>query len=268
MDEQEHKDFFTRIAKEVGKLTVKPANLNRFRQQDRIFWEKCKAYCQAVEQDRRAAESDPRLQNKEAGPPKKGYVWYDQQLSKTIPKGYWRRPEKGLTPNPIDWLSIPSLTDELLPGMFSIQCQAPETEEILLAYYVLLTIIHDNEKIDNIQINNGIWSEDEDWVRWILEEDLNWEYLKERHVGNRLRVYIELALDHVKADLARRQGDKRSIISWIVKGIIALALLVICLYFFGVVKGIFVFAAMLTIFHYLGWLEPIRAFISNILRPK
>lgn len=57
----------------------------------------------------------------------------------------------------------------------------------------------------------------------------------------------------------------KKIIGWIVEVFIALALLVICLCFFGVVTGIFVFAAMLTIFHLLGWLEPIRAFIYNIV---
>jgi predicted DNA-binding protein (UPF0251 family) len=204
MDEQEHKDFLTGIAKEVGKLIVKPANLNRFRQQDRIFWELCKVSFQAMEQDRQAAESNPHLRDKEVGPPKKDWIWYDQERSKTIPKGYWRRPDKDLPPNPVDWLSLPSFIDEIVPGMFSTQCQAPETEEIVLPYYALLTIIHDNEKIDNIQINNGIWSEDEGWISLILEDALNWHYLMEWHVGNRLRSYIELALEHVKTDLATK----------------------------------------------------------------
>jgi len=56
----------------------------------------------------------------------------------------------------------------------------------------------------------------------------------------------------------------RRIIGWIVEGIIALALLVICSYFFGLVTGILVLAALLTIFYYLGWLEPTKAFIHKI----
>lgn len=66
---------------------------------------------------------------------------------------------------------------------------------------------------------------------------------------------------------AKRERIKR-IIGWIFKGFIALTLLLICLYVFGVVTGIFIFAALLTIFHYLGWLEQITAIIEKILPSK
>ena len=59
------------------------------------------------------------------------------------------------------------------------------------------------------------------------------------------------------------QAKRRSIIGWIVEVIIALVLLAVCLYVFGVVTGIFIFAALLGIFYYLGWLEPIKAFFKR-----
>jgi len=55
----------------------------------------------------------------------------------------------------------------------------------------------------------------------------------------------------------------RRIIGWIIEGIIALALLVIFSYFFGLVTGILVVAALFTIFHLLGWLDAIRSLFTK-----
>ncbi len=86
--------------------------------------------------------------------------------------------------------------------------QGPEypIKEVLPAYYALLTILHDHYRVDDIKINNGIWSEDEERVYIILEE-ISWEYSKELVAGDRLRAYIELALDHVKADLPEKPAN-------------------------------------------------------------
>lgn len=75
-------------------------------------------------------------------------------------------------------------------------------------------------------------------------------------------------MEEVQKSTEPEQVKRRSIIGRIVEVIIAIALLVVCSYVFGMVTGIFIFAALLTIFHLLGWLEPIRAFIYNILWSK
>jgi len=203
MDEQEHKDLLTGIAKEVGKLIVDTANLSRFRKQDKIFWELCKVYCQAVEQERQAAESEPCLRDKEAGPPTKDHIWYDQERSqKFYPEGYWRRSEKALPLNPVDLLSFPK--DDITEFMFPPQAPKHPIEKLLLAYYAFFTVLHDHYRVDDIKINNGIWPDDEGWVSLILDQ-ISWQYLNEWHVGDRLRAYIELALEHVMADLAEKE---------------------------------------------------------------
>lgn len=66
---------------------------------------------------------------------------------------------------------------------------------------------------------------------------------------------------------AKRQRTKR-IIGWIFKGFIALTLLLICLYVFGVVTGIFIFASVLTCLHLLGYLEQFNTLIDKILQLK
>lgn len=76
-----------------------------------------------------------------------------------------------------------------------------------------------------------------------------------------LQEIMEWCIEPQKATLSRG----RRIIGWIVEGIIALAFLVICSYFFGLVTGILVLSALLAIFNYLGWLEPIKAFIDKIV---
>lgn len=73
-----------------------------------------------------------------------------------------------------------------------------------------------------------------------------------RKVNNSRSYAVKLAEDlRHKAKLVRKEGKRR-----IVKLI------------FYVTSAVVVFlAALLTIFYYLGWLEQIKAFINNILRP-
>ena len=200
MNEQEYKDFLTGIAEEVGEQIINKANMNRFRKQDKVFWEQYKVYCQAVEQDRQAAESNSRLRDKDAGPPKKGYVWYDQERSKAIPEGYWRRAEENMPQNPLELLYFPE--NDIIEFMFPPQPRRHQIEKDLPAYYAFLTVIHDSDKyrVDDIKINNGIWPDNGNWISWILEE-INWEHFTELDTANRRRTYIKLILKRVKADL-------------------------------------------------------------------
>ena len=79
---------------------------------------------------------------------------------------------------------------------------------------------------------------------------------------------FELADSMRKIASEDSKQKRRRILGWIVEGIIALALLLICSYFLGTVTGIFVLAALLTISHYLGWPERIKAFIEKIVWPE
>ena len=130
-------------------------------------------------------------------------------------------------------------------------------QEALARCYVLLAGVHDWLLPSFPPIYASIWPYFLQIVAGIISVNVEDE-----------RGSFTTALDYVKTDLARTEGNKRSIIAWIAEVIIALALLVICLYFFGVVTGIFVFAALLTIFHLLGWLKPIKEFIYSILSPR
>lgn len=178
--------------------------------------------------------------------------WVYLDLNEEAVFGCWRPRLKKIRPDPRKTL-IPEKSKQSLPP-------AKSQEQEYERYYVVLTSIHDNMLPGVQRISKSI----------SLTElaDSVWFRFTDGQPYGPDRPFIEVALERVRVDLAQRQGNKSSIISWLVEGIIALVLLVISLYFFGVVTGIFVFAALLTIFHYLGWLELIRAFISNILRSK
>jgi hypothetical protein len=223
MDEQSHKEFLTGIAKEVGKLIILPANLRRFRQQDGAFWEKWWAYYQAGEYDKLSAmlgslcsETPFRgLVDREAGPPTKDHIWYDQEPSeKYFPHGYWAWSEKASPVDPIVWFRFPR--ERLEAHVFEREGPPATKEEQLLFDYALLTVVHDYKRldamsydyndVDGIGISHGIWSKDNGFVRQILEE-IRWQYSKQWDVGASLRNRIELALEHVGADL-KEHGER------------------------------------------------------------
>ncbi len=72
-------------------------------------------------------------------------------------------------------------------------------------------------------------------------------------LARKLRHLAQIAREELK----NKEKVNSSITGWIFKKTSHLIAVII-----------FLLAALLTIFHYLGWLEPIRAFIYNILRPK
>lgn len=166
--------------------------------------------------------------------------------------GCWRPPLKQIRPDP--WVTlIPEKGKQSLPP---VQSQEQEYER----YYVVLTSIHDNMLTGFQSISKTIWPTE-------LADSVWFRFTRGQPYGPD-KPFIEAALERVKTDRARTEGNKRSIITWIVEVIIVLALIVICLYFFGVVTGIFVFAALLAVFDYLGWLKPIKEFIYSILSPR
>lgn len=136
--------------------------------------------------------------------------------------------------------------------------------------YVSLAIIHDNMLPEAERINNDILPSELAGHIWELFSPYQVFDNDDRPWYGDKKSFLEVAMMSIQREVANKSAEKgqakrRSVIGWIVEVFIALALLVICLYFFGVVTGIFVFAALLTIFHLLGWLEPIRAFIYNIV---
>ncbi len=154
-------------------------------------------------------------------------------------------------------------------------------ERLPIAYY-LLTILHDKiYEYDDLvtPISVDIWSLDAEWIETL------WEQMKKSSIAiaDGDAVFfdkIDYALQLVEKDLsktpaetelntapAKRRRIKR-ITSWIFKGFIAVTLLLICLYVFGVVTGIFVFASVLTCLHLLGYLEQFNALIDKIPWPK
>jgi len=166
------------------------------------------------------------------------------------------------TPDPRDLLVLPysttldahigRLIDDEKPKHLS---KRVEIEKSLRADYVLLTIIHD-KRLKNPRtplITEGIWPNNEEWV------ESKWsEITKGYYCGSRdIQTHIELSLKRVEADLwpekpakTKQNPTKRGRLKPILYTI----------------SGLVVFlAALLTIFHLLGWLEPIRAFISNIV---
>lgn len=132
--------------------------------------------------------------------------------------GCWRPPLKQIRNNSLQSL-IPEEGKQSLP---TVESREQEYER----YYVVLTSIHDNMLTGVQRISKTIWPAE-------MADSVWFRFTRGQPYGPG-KPFIEAALERVKTDLARTKGNKRSIIAWIVEVVIALALLVIFLYFFGV----------------------------------
>ena len=226
MDEQEYKEFLSEIANKVDKLILKPANMHRFRNQMKLFGKMRKAWNQKIEQHKEKAESDPRLQNEEAGTAKEGWVWDQYQ-------GFWR-PEK-FPPDPMEWIPgspTKDPTDEdALPdpkeGVWPLgsPTRDPTDDEKLMCDYFLLTVIHDGAltgltdkriSFDTCyrEPKQGciyMWTDlDGGSIMAIPSEAMQlWKYLSKCD-HDKIRAKIERSLKHVEADLAKLPAEKET----------------------------------------------------------
>ncbi len=159
--------------------------------------------------------------------------------------GCWKPPLKQIHPDPRVTL-IPEKGKQSLPP---VQSQEQEYER----YYVVLTSIHDNMLTGVQSISKTIWPAE-------LADSVWFRFTCGRPYGPD-KPFIEAALERVKADLALRKQNatpsirrkKWTFVKTVPRWIYVLVLFLV---------------ALLGIFDYLGWLEPIRAFISNIVSPK
>ncbi len=179
MDEREHKKFLLEIAKKVDKLiTHIPESKSKFQQQIILFYEKRDEYCKALEQYQKAAESDHQLRDKEARPP--------------------------LPLNPDEW--IYDFVDSITSYMFSPTGREPDGTERLMLEYIILAIIH-GEALESSKIYDGLEFWNKEWANLIWEQISHWNLKKEYDSGDEFRTEIELAFEHVKADLAPKPAE-------------------------------------------------------------
>ena len=150
-------DKYKKIAKEVDKLLTTEAGKKRFVHYLTIFKEQWTLFDRAsedrkqkIKQYRQNASKDKRLRNQKAGPPKKGYVWWDDSLFETgdPTMGFWGPPDKELPSDPI-CLFIP------------VDCsvRAPKNVEEPLRNYVLLAVLRDMKLKNSSSITDEVWPE-------------------------------------------------------------------------------------------------------------
>ncbi len=214
MDDQKYKDFLSEIANKVNKLILKLANMDRFRNQMRIFGEMRETWSQTRTQYKKIAEADPRLRanpllaDEEIKPPKQDWIWDN--------RGEFWRPKES-PPDPMDWV---------WPLGSSAPTRPPNDEEKLMCDYFLLTVVHDGALTDAIdkriyfkRTENGMWRDLDggsitaipDTARLFWEEDLS-KYKRglEYHENDKTKSKIERALEHVQADLARIEQNTKA----------------------------------------------------------
>lgn len=184
-----------------------PANMKRFRQtmsaaidqQKRhddaeAKWDrKVTDYNKKVADHYEKVKQDRRLRNKEAGPPRKDWLWSEDFLPEGKPPGAWILPELAEPPEMV----VPA---EPTPAWHERQRTPPEI--ILLGQYVILAIVHDNS---DAATNRGR-------PRLLDGFDLPPAFALLRKIGpgtpNEMRLSgfdrrsIERALEDVEADLA------------------------------------------------------------------
>lgn len=121
-------------------------------------------------------------------------------------------------------------------------------------YYIILASIHDNILPEVERIDNGILQEQTSY--------LIWNTLNEFYDSQQRRVLIEQALERVKAETpAETERNATPSIGrkiWTFVKTVPRWIYVLVIFL----------VALLGIFDYLGWLEPIRAFISNIVSSR
>ena len=158
-------ELLTRTAIKVRGLLIIEAYRKKFDQYRQAFYKKQIAYIesetlhhQQKDKYRKQAAKDKRLRDKKGGPPKVGYVWYDDSpcedsdvsyedqtpengyvLHGAPPKeggsnlGFWGPPRKNSVPSP-EWLLMPFAYSGRLPN---------NRAEQLERHYILLLIIYD-----------------------------------------------------------------------------------------------------------------------------
>ena len=182
---EDYKKLRANIALEVDKLVRNPSNRALFRHHLKSFLSKSRKYVQGIVQNKRsweAAMAEPKLRDKNAGPPGKEYEWKDHELfGKKLPPtkehikelrkigfkdslkdakcaykenrwGYWRRKFNYTQDDPF-MRFIPDATLNL--EMFKVQDKDKELE----FHFLLLAVLHDNEIQGCIRIDNGKWQD-------------------------------------------------------------------------------------------------------------
>jgi len=191
---QQFLPFLEKVAAEVDKLIAKDQHRKRFQQYASKFHQTNapfrEAYAQRrqkINEFREKSSKDVRFRNKSAGPPEKGYVWYDDSPLETGDPnfGFWGPPYDEL---PFDLKNDPEL--KLLP-ISSNGIPPKTTEEQLEKDYVLLAIIHDWLLQSSLPIDDCSGHKPLKTLAFVIDLNLADEGPK----------IVETALGHVKADL-------------------------------------------------------------------
>ncbi len=241
LDEKEYEHFLLNFMAEIDGLIVNDSSYhNRFRKQLLLFKKKVDAFGEAQQSYIKAAEENPRLRDKKAGPPEEDWVWETtwldgmpwrqptpgdpaeviMKLASACPEGfevaeytgpkedsslkedgYWRPPHDQDRPELITWL---------LPYDFLLMGNRLSEEDKLLCDYTLLAVIHDFQvSPTGTQISKGICREAEEWPLLVWQNWEKWYQPYEYHYGHENRTRLGQAFNRVKADLAKEcEKDK------------------------------------------------------------
>lgn len=153
----------------------------------------------------------------------------------------------------MQWLPTAHITS--VPNNKALQWKKKKWDKELKT---IVPLTYDNEAdyIQHLQACATMYTEACNLITSILESE---------NTGERTSQKTKQGETERNTTPAKRWGIKK-ITGWIFKGFIALTLLLICLYVFGVVTGIFIFASVLTCLHLLGYLEQFNTLIDKILQ--
>jgi hypothetical protein len=248
MNDREHAKYLLQKANQIDELVVEPKGMTAFREQFKNFEQMRLTWEKGVRQGKDDAKSEHLLTNppedEETKPPKQGYIW-DNYLR------LWR--SQDFPPDPMEWMW----------PFTSSPTRQPTKKEQLMCDYVLLAALHEGSLGDATDKHicfrrgeDGMWRDlDEgstsatlETLRLFFEQKLRDHYADLRGQDEDTRARIDRAINHVQADLAAGKRANRVLRTLKIIG--------------GVIGFM---AALLTCLYYLGWLEPIKAFIYKIV---
>jgi hypothetical protein len=212
MNAQEYKDFLWDIATTLDDLVDKDTSRYtlRFHASCKEFCKKEDAYWDAFGKAQKKAEAEPQVQDYNDGtPPEKGMRWYGSSGDDTSLKGFW---SNSIPFGPDMWSSAYYGWQVVKSFAYDTVKGPTNRRERLMCEYVVLGLIHDKELHDK-----ELEEPERDPLCDIDNEEysrLTWEMLQ--LCDSDVVQYSELskhrlkrALEHVKADLAKRMTKKK-----------------------------------------------------------
>lgn len=213
MDGGQDRDFLLEVAEKVNEMVADSSKMERFRQQIKAFDEALQEEGQEYDlyegkllQYAKESAKNPRLRNKEKGPPKKGWIWKDDFTLDEVPKGFWMPAIKEPTLSRHYSIELSKTSDfaAVLKFIVGVREIRLSEEEALQACYVLLTVIHDmvfeyNQRVEPINDDIWEWNSEEGY----LDFGSLWQEMRDKSADEIVQADIKHVLHKVEADLKK-----------------------------------------------------------------